>query len=79
MSKIDELIKEYCPNGVEFLCIDGIASVGTGSRNAQDADPSGSYPFYVRSKEIKKIDSYEFDEEAIIIPGEGGARRFHEH
>lgn len=30
------------------------------------------YPFYVRSKDVLRIDKYLFDEEAIIIPGEGG-------
>lgn len=39
--------------------------------NRQDADENGEYPFYVRSKEVFLNNSYEFDEEAIIIPGEG--------
>ncbi len=49
-----------------------MAEVGTGRSNRQDANVDGAYPFYVRSKEVKRIDTYEFDEEAIIIPGEGG-------
>lgn len=46
--------------------------MGTGSSNRQDAVENGEYPFYVRSKEVFRNNSYEFDEEAIIIPGEGG-------
>lgn len=32
----------------------------------------GYIPFYVRSKKVLKSDKYLFDDEAIIIPGEGG-------
>ncbi|WP_426724165.1 restriction endonuclease subunit S [Enterobacter cloacae complex sp. 339J8] len=31
-----------------------------------------TYPFFVRSKNILKSDTFEFDEVAIVIPGEGG-------
>ena len=72
MSKIEELIKEKCPNGVIYKKIIDLAEIGTGSSNRKDAIEDGLYPFYVRSKEIFKINKYEYDEEAIIIPGEGG-------
>jgi len=49
-----------------------IADIGTGSRNGNEALPEGKYPLYVRSQEIKAINSYSYDEEAVIIPGEGG-------
>lgn len=72
MSRIDELIQELCPEGVEYAKIGVIAQVGTGSSDRKDAIYDGVYPFYVRSKDVMRIDSYEFDEEALIIPGEGG-------
>ena len=72
MSKIDNLIKQYCPNGVEYKTIKEIAEIGTGSSNRVDANKDGLYPFFVRSKDVLKINDFEFDEEAIIIPGEGG-------
>ena len=72
MSKINDLIKKLCPNGVEFKKIIDIAEVGTGSSNRQDAVEDGVYPFYVRSKEVFRINKFEYNEEAIIIPGEGG-------
>ncbi len=72
MSKIDNMIKEKCPNGVVYKTISEIAEIGTGSSNRQDAIEDGVYPFYVRSKDIFRINKYEYDEEAIIIPGEGG-------
>ena len=72
MSRIDDLIQELCPDGVTYRKIAEIAQVGTGSSDRKDASNTGVYPFYVRSKDILRIDSYEFDEEAVLIPGEGG-------
>ena len=60
------------PNGVVFKKILDIADVGTGSSDRKDANPSGSFPFYVRSKDVLKSDKFLFDETAIVIPGEGG-------
>ena len=48
-----------------------VAEVGTGNNNTNEQDENGKYPFYVRSKNIKKINTYLFNEEAIVIPGEG--------
>ena len=72
MNKIEKLIAEYCPDGVEFKKLGEVALIGTGNRNTQDAISDSEYPFYVRSKDIKRSDNYSFDEEAIVIPGEGG-------
>ena len=57
---------------VEWKKLGEISEIGTGSNNREDATDNGRYPFYVRSKDVLKIDSYLFDEEAILIPGEGG-------
>lgn len=72
MSRIDELVAKHCPDGVEFFKVGQLAQVGTGSSDRKNAVEGGEYPFYVRSKDVMRIDSYEFDEEAILIPGEGG-------
>ena len=72
MSKLDDLIKEKCPNGVKYECVGSIADVGTGSSNGNEAIDNGEYPFFVRSQTVKAKNDYEYDEEAIIIPGEGG-------
>lgn len=48
-----------------------ISSITTGSKNLKDNDPDGKYPFYVRSKNIEHINSYSYDGEAILIPGDG--------
>ncbi len=48
-----------------------LAEIGTGSSNTNEADDNGEYPFFVRSQEPLKKDSYEFDETAIITAGDG--------
>ena len=68
MSKIDEMLKN---EKVEWRKLGEVAEVGTGKSNTNEAIDNGIYPFYVRSKNIKKINEFEFDEQAIIIPGEG--------
>lgn len=72
MSKLEKLIQQYCPDGVEWIKIKDIAQVGTGSSNGNEADEEGKYPFFVRSQIVKSKNDFEYDEEAIIIPGEGG-------
>jgi type I restriction enzyme S subunit len=49
-----------------------LARIKTGSRNNQDKRANGRYPFFVRSAAVERIDSYSYDCEAILIPGEGG-------
>ena len=72
MLRLENLIAGMCPNGVPFTDIKSVAEVGTGTSNGNEADESGMYPFFIRSKIVKQKSSYEYDEEAIIIPGEGG-------
>jgi len=72
MSKIDNLIQEFCPDGVEYKPIKKLAEVGTGSSNGNEAQEDGKYPFFIRSQTVKRKNEWEYDEEAIIIPGEGG-------
>lgn len=48
-----------------------IADIGTGSSNTNEALDVGKYPFYVRSQDVKRKDTYEFDETAIITSGDG--------
>ena len=67
--KIDEIL-----NGVkvEWKQLGEICEIGTGKSNTNQQVENGDYPFYVRSKDIKKINHFDFNEEAVLIPGEGG-------
>ena len=72
MNYIDRLVAELCPDGVEYRPLGEIADIGTGKSDKKEAQESGQYPFYVRSKTILRSSKYLYDETAIVIPGEGG-------
>ena len=72
MSRLGELIQQLCPDGVGYKKVGAIAEVGTGGSNGNEASDDGQYPFFIRSQTIKRKNDYEYDDEAIIIPGEGG-------
>jgi type I restriction enzyme, S subunit len=48
-----------------------IAEIYTGKKNNQDKVENGQYPFFVRSQTVERINTYSFEGEAILIPGEG--------
>ena len=48
-----------------------LAHIKTGSRNNEEKNPLGRYPFFVRSAIVERIKTYSYDEEAILVPGEG--------
>jgi type I restriction enzyme S subunit len=48
-----------------------IAHIKTGSRNNEDKVTDGHYPFFVRSEFVERIDTFSYDCEAILVPGEG--------
>ncbi|AXG49946.1 restriction endonuclease subunit S [Photorhabdus laumondii subsp. laumondii] len=66
----DQLLS-FEENEVEWKTLGEIATIGTGSRNTNEAVLDGQYPFFVRSQEPRAIDSFEFDETAIITAGDG--------
>ena len=72
LNHIERMVAKLCPRGVEYVKVGDIADIGTGSSDRKDAVPDGEYPFYVRSREVLRSASYLFDEESVIIPGEGG-------
>lgn len=48
-----------------------VSSIKTGKKDNQNKVSDGEYPFFVRSPNIERINSYSFDGEAILVPGEG--------
>jgi type I restriction enzyme S subunit len=51
--------------------IENVATITTGSRNTQDRVADGAYPFFVRSQDVERINSYAFDREAVLTAGGG--------
>ena len=51
--------------------IRAFASIGTGAKDTKDRTSNGSYPFFVRSQTVERIDSWSFDGEAVLTAGDG--------
>ena len=47
------------------------ADITTGAKNTQDRSDDGTYPFFVRSQIVEKINTYSFDGEAVLTAGDG--------
>jgi type I restriction enzyme S subunit len=45
--------------------------ISTGSKNSEDYDNDGIYPFFVRSPNIKKINTFSYEGEAVLTAGDG--------
>ena len=48
-----------------------IAEIGTGSHNTNEELEEGDYPFFVRSQDVRRLNTFDFDETAIITSGDG--------
>ena len=55
----------------EETALGDIAHIKTGSKDLIDKEDEGIYPFFVRAQKIERINSYSYDGEAILIPGDG--------
>ena len=51
--------------------IDNHASIKTGSKNTQDRIEDGDYPFFVRSQQVERINTYSYEGEAVLTAGDG--------
>ena len=56
---------------VKFVPLAEIADIGTGSHNTNEELEVGKYPFFVRSQEVRRLNTYDFDETAVITSGDG--------
>lgn len=88
MSKIDDLIKKLCPDGVSVRSLgdledSGIIKLGRGMVISKNdiADNPGDYPVYSSSAtglgEFGRYSKYMFDDERITWSVDGGGRFFH--
>lgn len=51
--------------------ISNLAKITTGSKNTQDKEETGRYPFFVRSQKVERINTYSFNGEAVLTAGDG--------
>lgn len=67
MSKLEELIEQYCPDGVEYVPLSSIADLSRGKVISKDyiKDNGGDYPVYSSQSEnegiLGRINSYMYD------------------
>ena len=69
MSRLNELIQELCPNGVEYKRLGDICLIETGKLNANAAVDGGAYPFFTTSKQVSYINSWRWDCDALLVAG----------
>lgn len=72
---------KFKPSGIEWLGdipehwevkrLKYLSEIKTGEKNTEDRVEDGMYPFFVRSQEIERINSYSFEGEAILTAGDG--------
>lgn len=63
---IGEIPQDWKICRTKFLC-----DISTGNKDTINRVDDGYYPFFVRSKNIERIDTYSFDGEAVLTAGDG--------
>ena len=68
-SKLQQLIQELCPDGVEYKTLGDILTI----RNGRDYKhlPKGNYPVYGSGGIIAKVGEYAYDQPSVLIPRKG--------
>ena len=59
------------PNDWKLDILEHCLKIQTGTRNTEDKQENGKYPFFVRSSKIEHIDTYHYDCEAVLTAGDG--------
>lgn len=74
MSKLQELIRELCPDGVEFRKLGEVCKIFSG-KNKQKKE-QGKYPVYGSTGIIAYCDNYQYDKKQILIARVGANAGF---
>lgn len=69
MSKLEELLRELCPNGVEFKELQDVVKIRNGSD--YKSYPEGDIPVYGSGGIMTYIDRYAYDKPSVLIPRKG--------
>jgi len=69
MTRLDRLIKELCPDGVEHVPLCDIARISNGKDHK--ALPDGNIPVYGSGGIMRYANQYLFDKESVLIPRKG--------
>ncbi|MDO5748474.1 MAG: restriction endonuclease subunit S, partial [Planctomycetia bacterium] len=69
MSKIDELIQELCPEGVEYRALGEVLKIKNG-RDYKNFN-EGDVPVYGSGGVIAHVDVFAYDKPSVLIPRKG--------
>lgn len=64
-------------NGVKFEKLGDLCEIETGKLNANQSVSNGTYKFFTTSKKISKINTYRWNCEAILLPGNANLENIH--
>lgn len=81
LQKYDELIKArfvemFSNNNYPILKWCEVFNTTTGRLDSNASVENGKYPFFTCSKDILKIDSYSFDQKALLLAGNNAAGKY---
>lgn len=69
MSKLDELIAEFCPNGVEYRELKDVLTIKNGKDYKNLSE--GKYPVYGSGGIMTYVSDYVYDKPSVLIPRKG--------
>ncbi|MCG3766879.1 restriction endonuclease subunit S [Vibrio cincinnatiensis] len=69
MSRIDDLIDEYCPEGIEFKRLGDIVRIKNGKDHKSLGD--GEFPVYGSGGIMRYADTYAYNKLSVLIPRKG--------
>ena len=75
MSKLEELIEELCPDGVEYKELQEILKIRNGSDYKKFGD--GDYPVYGSGGIMTYINHYAYDKPSVLIPRKGSVNKLY--
>ncbi|MDC7087698.1 restriction endonuclease subunit S [Corynebacterium pseudodiphtheriticum] len=77
MSRVDELIKKLCPNGVEFVPLNSVAELQRGNSITKKSINDGNVPVVAGGRSIAYFhDTANRDGETIVVAGSGAYAGF---
>ena len=69
MTKLDELIQEFCPTGVEYCELGEILTIKNGSDYKHLG--TGKVPVYGSGGIMTYVDQFSYDKPSVLIPRKG--------
>ena len=68
----NQLLTHFAPDEpVREYSLGELGTISTGTHNTKDGLQEGLYPFYTRGIDVLRLNSYDYDETAVITAGDG--------